>query len=317
MSILTSNRSWLFLALSVLILGVFLGGCAPKSKTKSGKLNVVCTTGMVGDLAKSIGGDHITVTTLMGPGIDPHLYRASAGTVKVLSNADVIFYNGLHLEAKMGEIFEKLNQRITTVAVTRDIPETLLRSPKEFKGFHDPHVWFDVSMWAMTVNVVRDTLIEKDPAHKADYLKRAADYRSTLLKLHAEVSASVAILPQSQRILITAHDAFGYFGQAYGFDVMGLQGISTESEAGAKDVQRLAQIIADRKVNALFVESSVPKRNIEAVQAAVKSRNWDTKIGGQLFSDAMGNPGTPEGTYIGMVRFNVKTIVTALQGSPQ
>ncbi|NBV41180.1 manganese transporter [bacterium] len=309
----------------LLHVGIVLGvaaivsfGCAkiaPKKPVAERKVNVVATTGMVADLAREVGGDRVEVTALMGAGVDPHLYRASAGDVQTLSNADVIFYNGLHLEAKMGDVLKEMNGKILSVPVGEGINKTQLRSPAAFKGYHDPHVWFDVSMWAQTVNQVRDALIKIDPTHKGDYERRADAYRNELLAFHQEVIQVVSALPKQQRVLVTAHDAFGYFGRAYGFEVLGLQGISTESEAGAKDVQRLADFIAKRKIKAIFVESSVPKRNVEAVQAAVKSRGWDVKIGGQLFSDAMGNPGTPEGKYVGMVRYNVKLIVGALGSS--
>ncbi len=308
------KRTWF----SILLIGVFATafGCAKAKETQpiaDRKIRVVATTGMVADLATHIGGARVEVKALMGPGVDPHLYRASAGDVQTLSDADVVFYNGLHLEAKMGDVLEEMNQRILTVPVAEGISPEKLRSPKEFRGHPDPHVWFDVSMWAQTIDQVRDALIKLDPTHRAEYDQRAEAYRAQLNTLHQDILKKVSTLPSDQRVLVTAHDAFGYFGRAYGFEVLGLQGISTESEAGAKDVQRLADFIAKRKIKAIFVESSVPRRNVEAVKAAVKSRGWDVKIGGQLFSDAMGSPGTPEGSYIGMVSFNVTLIVSALQ----
>ncbi len=276
------------------------------------EINVVTTIGMITDIVENVGGDRVAVTGLMGPGVDPHLYRASEGDVSRMTEADLIFYNGLHLEAQMGEVFEQMSGRVKTVAVTENVAEEKLLSPPEFEGAHDPHVWFDLTLWMGAVERVRDTLIEIDPDSAELYRSNAEAYLAKLEKLHAYVQEQASRVPAEQRVIITAHDAFNYFGNAYGFEVRGLQGISTESEAGTGDVQDLAEFIAARQIPAIFVESSVPQRNIEAVQAAVKSRGFDVQIGGELFSDAMGNPDTPEGTYIGMVRHNVDTIVNAL-----
>lgn len=287
-----------------------LGCAAPISK--SGKLKVVSTTGMIGDIVQNIGGPDIESITLMGPGVDPHLYKASEGDVKTLYQADIIFYNGLHLEAKMGEIFEKMAGRAVVVPVSRGIPESDLRSPPEFKGFHDPHVWFDVTLWKKASIEVEKALIEKDPQNKANYATRAVEYRKKLDALDGQVRTLIDTVPKDRRVLITAHDAFGYFGRAYGFEVIGLQGISTQAEAGAKDVQALANLVVQRKIPAIFVESSIPVRTIQAVQNAAKAKGWNVKIGGELFSDAMGSKGTVQGTYVGMVQHNVVTIVNAL-----
>jgi manganese/zinc/iron transport system substrate-binding protein len=248
----------------------------------------------------------------MGAGVDPHLYKASEGDVTRLAQADVVFYNGLHLEAAMGEVLERMHGRVKTVAVTDGIARDQLLAPPEFKGQFDPHVWFDVTFWMQATEKVRDTLAEMDPASAGRYQDNARAYLAELEELHEYVKTRAASVPAEQRVLITAHDAFNYFGRAYGFEVRGLQGISTATEAGTADVQSLAEFIADRKIRAIFVESSVPQRTIEAVQMAVRARGFDVKIGGQLFSDAMGNAGTPEGTYIGMVRHNIDTIVNAL-----
>ena len=278
-----------------------------------GVVNILATTGMIADMAMVIGGDNVVVKGLMGPGVDPHLYKASAGDVALLSKADVIFYNGLHLEGKMSEIFEQMNSRgIETVAVSDGIDKSDLLMPPEFKGNYDPHIWFDVNLWMNTVGSVKNALIEKDPENAPQYNKNADSYLVALSELNDYVKERANSLPEDKRVLITAHDAFNYFGRGYGFEVKGLQGISTESEAGTADVQELAAIIVERRIPAVFVESSVPPRYIEAVQAAVKSKGFDVKIGGELFSDAMGNPGTPEGNYIGMVRHNINTIVDAL-----
>ncbi|MBD3232728.1 MAG: manganese transporter [candidate division Zixibacteria bacterium] len=276
------------------------------------EINIVATTGMITDLVENVGGERVSVIGLMGPGVDPHLYKASEGDVSRMANADIIFYNGLHLEGAMAELFEEMQSRKRTVAVTDAIDEVNLLSPSEYEGSHDPHVWFDVSMWMQTISLVRDVFIEVDPEHEETYTSNAEKYQNQLQELHEYVKSRADEVPEQQRVLITAHDAFNYFGRAYGFEVKGLQGISTASEAGTADVRELADFIAKRKIPAVFVESSVPKRNIEAVQAAVKSRGFAVRIGGELFSDAMGSPGTPEGNYIGMVKHNIDTIVGAL-----
>lgn len=296
---------------------LLLGGCGTTAgRPADGRIAVVTTIGMIKDVVENVGGDRVRVVGLMGPGVDPHLYKASEGDVRRLFRAEMVFYNGLHLEAKMGEVLEHMGGRIRTVAVSDGIPRERLLTPPEFKGAHDPHVWFDVSQWMMTVPVVRDALVAQDPAHAEEYRAHAEAYLARLRELHAYVLAQAARVPPERRVLITAHDAFNYFGRAYGFQVRGLQGISTASEAGTADVQRLAEFIAERRIPAVFVETSIPARTIEAVQAAVRARGFEVEIGGQLYSDAMGNPGTEEGTYIGMVRHNVDTIVGALLANP-
>jgi manganese/zinc/iron transport system substrate-binding protein len=307
------------LILAVLLLALLLAACGQPADQPGGDLSarqirVVTTIGMITDVAQNVGGERVSVTGLMGPGVDPHLYKASEGDVSSLSEADVIFYNGLHLEAKMGEVLEQMGGRVKTVAVTNGVDESLLLSPPEFEGAFDPHVWFDVTLWMKTVETVRDTFVEVDPGSADLYRANAQDYLAKLEELQAYVQDQTARVPQQQRVLITAHDAFNYFGQAYGFEVRGLQGISTATEAGTGDVQALADFIAESQIPAIFVESSVPVRNIEAVQAAVQARGFQVSIGGELFSDAMGDWGTEEGTYVGMVRHNVDTIVGALLG---
>lgn len=302
--------------LAVLLMTLLLSACAAQAnEAPSGKLEVVTTTGMIADLAKNIGGEHVQVTALMGPGVDPHLYKASEGDVQLLQGADVIFYNGLHLEAQMGEVLERLNEfGIRTVAVTDKVDRSLLQSPPEFAGNYDPHIWFDVTLWMRAAEQVKETLVEVDPDNAATYEANAETHLAALEELHQYVLDQANSLPAEQRILITAHDAFNYFGRAYGFQVRGLQGISTEAQAGTADVQALADFIVENQIPAIFVESSVPQRNVEAVQAAVQAQGFDVKIGGSLFSDAMGTEGTPEGTYLGMVRHNIDTIVNALAG---
>lgn len=303
-------RSLLIALFSILVLACSSGDS--ESPNQEG-LNIVATTGMIADMVSTVGGDQVTVKGLMGPGVDPHLYKASAGDVALLSKADAIFYNGLHLEGKMAEIFEQMNKRgITTIAVTDGVDRADLMAPPEFQGNYDPHIWFDVSLWMDTVGIVKDKLIEMDPQNSQQYEENANLYLKELSDLNLYVKERSDSLPKDKRVLITAHDAFNYFGRGYGFEVKGLQGISTESEAGTADVQGLATFIVERRIPAVFVESSVPPRYIEAVQAAVKSKGFNVVVGGELFSDAMGNPGTPEGNYIGMVHHNINTIVNAL-----
>ena len=277
------------------------------------KINVVATVGMIADLAVNIGGERVAVTGLMGPGIDPHLYKASAGDVQTLDRADMILYGGLELEGRMTDIFVKLAATRPTVAVTDDIPRDRLREPPEFAGKYDPHIWFDVTLWKFAAKRVADELARIDPTSAALYQENLATYNVDLDGLHEYVQAQIATVPEPQRVLITAHDAFGYFGEQYGVEVHALQGTSTAAEAGAADVQGLVALIVDRDIKALFIESSVPRGTIEAVQAAVEARGKQVTIGGQLYSDAMGQAGTPDGTYLGMVRHNVDTIVTALK----
>jgi manganese/zinc/iron transport system substrate-binding protein len=276
------------------------------------KVRAVATTGMVADIVANVGGHRVEVTGLMGPGIDPHLYKASEGDVTTLTGADMIFYNGLDLEAKMADVFEKMQGAVETVAVTRGIDQSNLLAPPEFEGSFDPHVWFDVSMWVKAAERVAASLEEVDPSHADVYRANAVSYIRSLEELDEYVRAQADRVPEERRVLITAHDAFNYFGRAYEFEVRGLQGVSTVSEAGTADVGGLADFIVDRGIPAIFVESSVSPRFIEAVQAAVEARGEEVAVGGQLYSDAMGDPGTPEGTYVGMVEHNIDTIVEAL-----
>ena len=306
------HRIYISLCLIVVLASA---GCDPKAQpnTPTGaKFRVVTTIGMITDIVKNIGGDRVEVIGLMGPGVDPHLYKASAGDVQKLYSASLIFYNGLHLESKMGDILAKMSGGTKTVAVTDAIDRNLLLTPPEFEGQYDPHVWFDVTLWMKAVGRVRDILSEFDPDSAVMYWSNAERYLAKLKELHDHVKSQAERVPPQQRVLVTAHDAFNYFGKVYGFEVRGLQGISTATEAGIADVQELAIFIAERRIPAIFVESSVSSKSLEAVKAAVKSKGFDVEIGGELFSDAMGNEGTPEGTYIGMVRHNIDTIVMAL-----
>ena len=297
-----------------IILALLFGACSNNNDSKSdSKPNIVATTGMIADLVRNIGKDSVQVTALMGPGVDPHLYKATQGDLGRLQAADVIFYNGLHLEGKMGEIFEKLEQIKTVVPVAEAVDSSKLLQDPVYQGNFDPHIWFDVALWASTMDRIVETLSEVDPESKAFYEANARAYRQELQELHDWVAAEIQKIPAEKRTLITAHDAFNYFGEAYGIEVRGLQGISTLSEFGLKDRVDLVNFIVERGIKAVFVETSVSEKNIESIVEGTRQRGHDLVIGGNLYSDAMGEAGTPEGTYVGMVRANVQTIVEGLK----
>ncbi|NNC49400.1 MAG: zinc ABC transporter solute-binding protein, partial [Flaviramulus sp.] len=271
-------------------LAIILFGCKTEKKA-NGKLNVVTTTSMITDLVKNIGGEHITLQGLMGSGVDPHLYKASEGDVTKLSDADIIFYNGLHLEGKLVEVFEKM-KNIKTIAISDTLDKNTLIGSDYFASNYDPHIWFNVDYWIEVTNFVVKVLSESIPEKKATFQSNGENYIKQLETLRTNIKATIETLPKEKRILVTAHDAFNYFGKSFDFEVVGLQGLSTATEAGVQDVQKLAAFIIEKKVKAIFVESSVPKRTIEALQAAVNSKNHDVSIGGTLYSDALGNKGT-------------------------
>ena len=274
-------------------------------------IRVVCTTGMVADQVRNIGGQHVEIMTLMGAGVDPHLYMASPADVTALQRADIIFYSGLHLEGKLAELLERMHEQKPTVAVAEVIAEDNIR--RDEHGAADPHIWFDVALWSAASGAVDDALARFDPAHAQDYHKNAEEYQLQLAELDASVANDLKTIPAERRVLITAHDAFHYFGDAYGVEVRAIQGISTDSEAGVRQVKELVDFLVERKIKAVFVETSVAEENIKSLVEGCQARGHDVKIGGTLYSDAMGEDGMPEGTYAGMVRANVKTIVAALK----
>jgi manganese/zinc/iron transport system substrate-binding protein len=276
-----------------------------------GPVKIVCTTGMVADVARNVGGKHVEVTHLMGEGVDPHLYKAAPGDVSLLNAADVIFYSGWHLEGKMAELFARLARRKPTFAIAEQIPAARILTAEG--GAHDPHLWFDVALWSETANVARDVLAQFDPAHAEEYRQNATAYRQRLAQLDEYARSSIAKIPPQRRVLVTAHDAFRYFGRAYEIEVRGIQGISTDSEAGVRAINELVDFLVERKIKAVFIETSVSDQNIRSLLEGAKSRGHEVVIGGELFSDAMGRDGTPAGTYDGMIRHNVDTIVTALE----
>jgi manganese/zinc/iron transport system substrate-binding protein len=301
------------LAASVMMMAACGGAAEAADSGGTEKLQIVTTTGQIGDIARHVGGEFVEVTALMGPGVDPHLYVASEGDVDRLVKADVILYNGLFLEAQMADVLRQIGERKPAVPVAERIDPARLLPWANYADEYDPHVWFDVSLWMKAVEAVRDALSDADPDHAAKYKANADAYLKELAELDAYVKEQAATVPPEQRVLVTAHDAFHYFGRAYGFDVKGLQGISTASEAGTADVRELADFIAEHKITAIFVETSVPVRNVEALQAAVRDRGGDVAIGGQLYSDALGSPDGDAGTYVGMVKHNIDTIVKALR----
>lgn len=298
----------------IVLLALSIVGCGSNEEANNGKLNVVTTTSMITDLVKNVGGDMINIQGLMGAGVDPHLYKASAGDVTKLATADIIFYNGLHLEGKLVEVFEKMGSAAKSqVALGEHLDKSTLIGSDYFASNYDPHVWFNIQYFQQFVSAVVDELSAKDPKNSGQFIANGKAYIAKLAALEAEIKEVIGTLPIEKRILVTAHDAFNYFGKSYGFEVVGLQGLSTATEAGVQDVQRLSQFIIDKQVKAIFIESSVPRRTIEALEAAVQAKGYNVTIGGSLYSDALGNEGTVEGTYIGMFAYNVNTIVNALK----
>ncbi len=312
------------LRLIALCLTVFVIGCSeqplptpqPESESdREGPLGLVATTGMVGDVVSAIAGDHGDVTVLMKPGVDPHLYKPTRNDIAAITTADIVFYNGLLLEGKMTDTLIRAASSGKPVhAVTELVDEATLLEPAEFAGHPDPHLWMDPALWQQTVAVVRDRLSEADPAHAEAYLANAEAYNAQLRALDLYASEALSTVSEQSRVLVTAHDAFNYFGRRFGFEVVGIQGISTESEAGVRDIERLVDLLVQRQVGAVFVESTVSDRNIKALIAGAAARGHAVTIGGELFSDAMGEAGTYRGTYLGMIDHNVTTITRALGG---
>lgn len=282
----------------------------------SRKPQVVATIGMVADIVRQVVGDRGEVFGLLGEGVDPHLYHPTREDVNRLRGADVIFYCGLMLEGRMEDAFLKLGQNGKPVhAVTKGLDEGVLRKPPEFEGHFDPHVWMDVALWSQCVESVARGMSEFDADHAAEFQQRATAYRTELQGLDDYVRKVIASVPEQQRVLVTAHDAFGYFARAYGMEVKSVQGISTESEAGVADINQLVDFLVQRKIGAIFVESSVSDKGLKAVIEGAEKRGWKVRVGGELFSDAMGAAGTYEGTYVGMIDHNATLIARELGGT--
>lgn len=294
---------------------VAMQACQSNDPAESGnkRLQIVATTGMIGDAISIIVGDSADVNSLMGPGVDPHLYKPTQSDIEALRNADIIFYNGLHLEGKMGEILEKLGESKPVIAFGEGIDkESLLENP-DFQGNYDPHIWFSVPNWSSAVKYAGEQMLVNDTANSQYYKANLDGHLAELATLDSWVNTQIQTIPDSQRVMITAHDAFGYFGQAYGVEVTGLQGLSTAAEYGLKDVTDMVDFIVSRGIKSVFVESSVSDKSLQAVIEGCQAKDHNVTIGGTLYSDAMGAEGTPEGTYVGMVRHNVTTIVEALR----
>jgi manganese/zinc/iron transport system substrate-binding protein len=305
--------------LAALSAAVVFAGCSPAwtgatpDEVAAREVRVVATTNFIADLAGVVGGDRVRVTGLMGPGVDPHLYKASAGDVRVLVEADLILYGGLELEGRMSDAFEQLAEQRPTTAVTDAIPRARLRPEPGYADRYDPHVWFDPTLWAHAVDATAAALGRVDPVHADEYAANAAAYRRRLADLDAWARETLEAIPRARRVLVTSHDAFQYLGARYDLDVVPIQGVSTATEASTADVERVAGVLAERRVRAVFVESSVPPQTIDAVLASAERRGHRAVVGEELFSDAAGARGTPEGTYAGMLRHNVRALVEGLR----
>lgn len=278
------------------------------------RLNVIATTGMIADAARSVGGDLVSVTALMGPGVDPHSYRQTRSDIVATAQADLVLWNGLYLEAQLEEFLLELGETRPVVAVAEAIPDTQLIGSEEYEGRFDPHVWMNPNLWSRVVMATRDAMIETAPEQADVFTANAAAHLAELSELAVYSQSVLASIPADSRVLVTAHDAFNYFGAAYGFEVVGIQGISTESEAGLQRISELVDMLVARDIRAVFVESSVSDRNIRALIEGAAAQGHEVVIGGELYSDAMGAPGTYEGTYLGMIDHNVTTIARALGG---
>lgn len=319
---MAKNSSWLRLWFTLGVLAVlFASGCetnedpASSSGPSGYPFQIVATVGMVADIAREVAGPRADVKGIIGEGVDPHLYKPTSTDVKRLQSADVVFYNGLMLEGKMADVLVSVARRGRPVfAVTETIGEQGDYVIVDSESHHDPHVWMDVRGWMEGVEVIEGSLSRYDPDNAPEYSKRADAYLAELEKLDDYARRSLASIPEEQRVLVTAHDAFGYMSRAYGIEVRAIQGLSTESEAGVRDIEELVAFLVARKIPAVFVESSVSDRNVRALIEGARAKGHDLVIGGELFSDAMGEAGTYEGTYIGMIDHNVTTITRALGG---
>ena len=300
---------YVFIGLGILL----LTGCgtAPSEGSTNGGIHVVTTIAQIGEPLSVIGGDRVQVKSLMGPSVDPHLYQATQGDIKTIDGADLIFYNGLYLEANMTVIFEQISKQKPVLAVGETIPAELLL--KDENGMVDPHIWFDLDLWQQALDAAVEMLKEYSPENAEFFESNKQAYFATLEELKRE-SAKLAEIPKEQRMLVTAHDAFGYFGRMHDMKVVGLQGLSTDSEIGISDINETIQLIKEHHVPAIFVESSVNDSSIRAVLEGAASQGMKITLGGELYSDAMGQAGTVEGTYLGMYRHNVDTIYGALSG---
>lgn len=279
-----------------------------------GKMSVVATTGMIADAVSQVGGDRVEVQALMAAGVDPHTYRQTRSDIEAMTKADAVIWHGLHLEAQLEGLFKDLAGEKTVVALAENLPKNMLLGSDDYPDRHDPHVWMDPSLWTGVVEAARVTLAELDPAGAETYKANAEAHLADIAAISDYSKQVLATVPPEARVLVTAHDAFNYFGEAYGYEVMGVQGMSTESEAGLAEIEVLVNTLVERKIGGIFVESSVSDRNVKALIEGAAAKGHKVVIGGELFSDAMGDPGSYEGTYIGMIDHNVTTITRALGG---
>ncbi len=304
------RRRFLALAAVAVAIAVFAGPV----RADEAPLKVVATTGMIADAARQVGGEHVEVRGLMGPGVDPHAYRQTRSDIVAMTRADLVLWHGLYLEAQLEDFMRDLAETQEVVAVAQTLPRNLLIGHDDYDDKFDPHVWMNPNLWARVVLNIRDALIEALPEAEADFKANADKHLGEINDLAAYATKVLSTVPADSRVLLSAHDAFNYFGSAYGYEVVGIQGISTESEAGLNRIETLVDMLVERDIKAVFVESSVSDRNIRALIEGAEAKGHEVEIGGTLYSDAMGQPGTYEGTYIGMIDHNVTTITRALGG---
>ncbi len=302
---------------ALLVAGLVSGliaGLPADARATEASLAVVATTGMIADAARQVGGDLVEVQALMGPGVDPHAYRQTRSDIVAAGQADLVLWHGLFLEAQMEAFLLELGQDRPVIAVAESLPRNLLIGHDDFEGRFDPHVWMNPNLWSRVVLVIRDALIEARPEAEATFRANADAHLAQLVDLANYKTRVLSSVPVESRVLLSAHDAFNYFGSAYGFEVVGIQGISTESEAGLQRIAELVDMLVDRDIKAVFVETSVSDRNVRALIEGAAARGHEVTIGGELFSDAMGPDGTYEGTYLGMIDHNATVISRALGG---
>lgn len=300
---------------ALLVTALLTAGCNPgvTPPAADSPLKVVATTGMVADLVRAVGGSRVSVTALMGPGVDPHLYKPTRNDMQLLLDADLVFYNGLHLEGRMTETFEQLQRPgKPVVALSSGLDQASLRHPPETPDAHDPHVWMDATLWSQGIDSVAQALAERAPQFTIEFRERAEAHRQELTALDARVRAIISEIPESQRLLVTSHDAFGYFGRAYGLEVHSVLGVTTDSEAAVSDINQLVDLVVQRKLPAVFIESSVNQKSLQALVEGAASRGVQVQLSGPLYSDALGPAESSAATYGGMMETNARTIAAAL-----
>ncbi|QJQ95320.1 MULTISPECIES: metal ABC transporter solute-binding protein, Zn/Mn family [Halomonadaceae] len=299
--------------LAWVLLAALLLALSPASRADE-RLNLVATTAMIADTLREVGGEHVSVRSLMGPGVDPHLYRQTRNDISLMTRADAVFWNGLYLEAQLEGFLERLGARQPVITVGEALPVERRLADEEYPDRHDPHIWMDPTRWQSVVGAIRDALMELSPEHRDTFQTNAQAFSARIASLDEYARDVLESVPEGSRVLVTAHDAFGYFGDAYDFEVLGIQGFSTESEAGLARIESLVNLLVSRRIGAIFVESSVSARNIRALIEGAAAQGWQVEVGGELFSDAMGHPDSYEGSYIGMIDHNVTLIARALGG---